>query len=132
MLDEQPRGGRQGGKVADADGELPQRPGILEGDDGDRGGAGGPAGRGLGHDAEADARLDHAADRVEAAQLHPQPERAADPGRLVGKEALQRARPVEADEIVAEDVGEGDLCRCGEGVAGAAPRGRSGRSGTDR
>ena len=53
--------------------------------------------------------LDHAADRVEAAQLHPQAQRPADPGRLVGEEALQGARPVEADEVVLQHLREGDL-----------------------
>ena len=42
-------------------------------------------------------------------------ERPADAGRLVGEEALQGARPVEADEIVAEHLGEGDLGRAARG-----------------
>ena len=46
---------------------------------------------------------------VEAAQLHAQPDRAADAARLVGEEALQRARAIEPDEIVIEHLGEADL-----------------------
>ena len=54
-------------------------------------------------------------------------ERPADAGRLVGEEALQGARPVEADEIVLQHLREGDLPRAPRAGARTGPRARSGR-----
>ena len=68
----------------------------------DRHGARRPPRRRLRHDADADIAFDQPADRVEAAQLHAQPQRLPAARRLVGEEALQGARAVEADEIVVE------------------------------
>ena len=73
-----------------------------------------PARRGFRHDADADLALDQAADRVEAAQLHAQPQRLADARGLVGEEALQRAGAVEPDEVVIEHLRERDLRALGE------------------
>ena len=84
---------------------------IGEVDRGDGHAPAGAPGGGLGHDAEADARFHHPADRIEAAQLDAQAQRAADAARLVGEEALQRARAVEPDEVVVEHLGEGDRRR---------------------
>src|SRR6185369_9535954 len=70
---------------------------------------GGPAHRGLRYDADADLALDQPAHRIEAAQLHAQPQRPADTHRLVGEEALQGAGAIEADEVVAEQLIEADL-----------------------
>ena len=72
-----------------------------------------PRGR-LRHDADADLAFDHAADRVEAAQLHAQPQRLADARRLVGEEALQRAGAVEPDEVAVEHLRKRDFRALGE------------------
>src|SRR5919112_2928660 len=56
--------GRQVGQAADADREIALRPLVREGDDGNGRALEGAARRGLGHDAEADVALDHAAHRV--------------------------------------------------------------------
>ncbi len=95
------------GEVPHADRQVAHRPGVVERHRRDRHGAGGPARGRLGHDAEADPALDQAADRIEAAQLHPQPQGLAAAAGLGGEEAGERARPVEPDEIVAEHLGEG-------------------------
>ena len=62
------------------------------------------------HDADADLAFDQPAYRVEAAQLHAQPQRPADAHGLGGEEALHRAGAVEADEIVLEHVFESRSC----------------------
>src|SRR3954452_17018846 len=66
-------------------------------------------GGGCRDDPDADIALDQSADRVKAAQLHPQFEAAAASFRLLGEKALQRACPVEADKIEIEGFGERDL-----------------------
>ena len=78
MLHELPRRRRQILQGPDAQSEIARSPGILQFDGNDRRGSGGAAGGGLGHDAEAHAGLHHAADRIEAAQLHPQADGPAD------------------------------------------------------
>ena len=93
VLDEELRRGGEGRRVADADGQFPERPGVLQGDDGDGGRPGGPAGGRLGHDAEANPGLDHAADRVEASELNAQADRPADAGGLVGEESAAGRSP---------------------------------------
>ena len=103
----------------------------LKVDGGDRHGLAGALRGGLGHDSEADARFHHAADGIEASELHSQAQRFADAARLVGEEALQGARAVEADEIVVEDVGEGEVSggRRGDGRLAATRTKRSLRNG---
>src|SRR6266852_400450 len=110
MLHQLPRERRQRREIAHADGEVAQRPGIGEIDHLDRHALGGAPRRGGGHDADPHIALDQAADRVEAAQLHAQPQRPSDPLGLAGEEALQRARAVEPDEVMVEHLGEADLC----------------------
>ena len=59
------------------------------------------------HDADPDIALDEPANCVEAAQLHPQFEAAANPFGLLGQKALQGAGPVQTDEIAVEHLGKG-------------------------
>ena len=87
---------------------------------------------GLRHDADADLAFDQPADRVEAAQLHAQPQRPADARRLVGQEALQRAGAVEPDEIVVEHLRRSRSSHAWRADGRARPPARSGRGGTDR
>jgi hypothetical protein len=61
------------------------------------------------YDADADVALDHPADGIEAAQLHAEPERPSNAGGLAAKEALNGARPVEADEILVKHLRKADL-----------------------
>ena len=86
--------------------ELAHRPGVGQLDDRDRHRARHPPRGRFRHDADADLAFHHPADRIEAAQLHAQPQRLADPRRLVGEEALDRAGAVEADEIMVEHLGK--------------------------
>ena len=65
--------------------------------------------RGRRHDADADIALDQTAHRIEAAQLHAQPQRPPDAAALSGEKALQGAGAVEPDKIVIEHFGESDL-----------------------
>ena len=86
MLDQLAGVGRQLLELADADRELAHCPGIGQGDGDDA--RCHPPRRGLRHDADADIALDQAADRVEAAQLHAQPQRLSDARGLFGEKAL--------------------------------------------
>ena len=117
MLDQLPRVGRQVGERAHANGQFAQGPLVLETHHGDRHGPSGATRRRFGHDAEADVAFDHAAHRVEAAELHPQFQRLADAARLVCEKALQGAGAVKPNEVVAEHVAEADIRSRGEGVS---------------
>src|SRR5664280_992204 len=114
MIDELPRIGWQRVDVAYADRQFAQRPRIGETNRADRHVAFGPFHRGLRHDADADIALDQPADGIEAAQLHAQPQRPADAVGFVGKEALDRAGAVEADNVVFEHLGKADARTAGE------------------
>src|ERR1700694_5866331 len=105
MLDELARIGRQRLEIADANREIAQRPGAGKVDRLDRHAFRRAAGGCWGHDADPDIAFDHSADRIEAAQLHAEAKRAPDAGRLAAEEALDGARPVEADEILVEHFG---------------------------
>ena len=59
------------------------------------------------HHADPDIALDHPANGIEAAQLHPQFETAADPFGLLRQKALQSAGPVQTDEIAIKHLGKG-------------------------
>ena len=49
--------------------------------------------------------------------MHAQSQRLSDVGRLIGEEALQRARPIKTDEVVVKHVRERDLGAFGERMA---------------
>ena len=109
MLDQLACVGRQLVEAADADRELAHGPRIGQRHRDDRHGPHHAARGGLGHDADPDITLDQAAHRIEAAQLHAQPQRLADARGLVRQEALERACAVETDEVVVQHVREGNL-----------------------
>src|SRR6266850_3543285 len=74
MLNQLARIGRQLAEAPDADGELAHRPSVRQLDDRDRHGALNAPRRAFRHNADADIALDQPAHRVEAAQLHAQPQ----------------------------------------------------------
>lgn len=116
-----PGRGRRGQarQAAHADGELALRPVVGQVDNAQRHGAGRAAGGGFRHDADPDPALHQPADRIEAAQLHAQPQRAALAYGLGRQEPLQRGGAVQADQVAAEHVGEGHRLALGQRVDGA-------------
>ena len=106
MLHELPRVGRKLLDAADADGKLAYRPRIRQRH---RCNCHGPRYTpcgGLRHNANAHIALDQATYRIEAAQLHAQPQRLAGGSGFAGKETLERARAVEPYEIVTQHFGK--------------------------
>ena len=106
MLDELPGLDRKCVEATQADAELPRRPGIGEPRHAQAHRGSAPTRRGLGDDGDADTVLDHAADGIEAAQPHTQLERPAGLDGMLREMLLQRARRVEADKIMVEQVPE--------------------------
>ena len=90
-----------------ADRQFAQRPFVGQLDAVDRHGFGVTFGCRRRDDADPDIALDQPANGVEAAQLHPQFEAAADPFGLLRQKALQGAGPVQTDEIAVEHLGKG-------------------------
>lgn len=73
--------------------------------------------RRLGHDRHADAPLDHAADRIEPVQAHPQLERTAGAGSVGREMRLQRPAVAEADQRLVQHLPERDAAPLRQGMA---------------
>ena len=108
MIDQLPCVRRQHLDVTHANCQLAKSPGVGEPHGADRHG---PLGTMYGcfrNDADADVAFDQAADGIEAAQLHTQTQRSADPICLVSEKTLDRAGTVQADHVVIEHLGKAD------------------------
>ena len=103
---------RQIGLAAHTDRQLAHRPLVGQFDAVDRHCPRVTLGSGRRDDTNPDIAFDETADRIEAAQLHPQSKTPADPLGLFGQEALQCARPIQTDKVEVEGVGKGNpFCR---------------------
>ena len=97
-----------------AEPQPPAGPGIGERHDPDRHRLAAARRRRVRDDRDADAAFDHAAERIEARQPHPQAQRRPGAGGMAVEMLLQGAAGGQADEVVRQRVLERDLPLAGE------------------